>query len=45
VHPLTQEPIPPSGLERVGPAGWLLLVCEPVEVWLELLVADVGGGV
>jgi hypothetical protein len=29
----------------VGPASWLLLVGEPVEVWLVLLAADVAGGV
>jgi hypothetical protein len=43
VQPLTQEPIPPSGSEPVGPADPLLLVAEvrgAADVWL-VLVAEV----
>jgi hypothetical protein len=44
VQPLTQEPMPPSGPEWVGPAGGLLLVaelCDGFDDWLALL-AGVG---
>ena len=37
---MTQEPIPPSGFDPVGPAGRLLLVadgCEVADVWLAVL--------
>jgi hypothetical protein len=43
---LTQEPIPPSGFDPVGPEGRVLLVVEWVAdagVWLVVETGDDGG--
>ena len=44
---MTQEPIPPSGFDPVGPEGWVLLVVEWVagaDDWLGVMVGKIREG-